>query len=92
MNPHLEPSSPEVDPMVADAITAIRDRFGAEGLRDVISLATAELARVVDAEKQLAALDAEREAAAAANRPASDDTQAWLAYTEAEPTGDNDVR
>jgi hypothetical protein len=89
---NTEPSTPEVDPMVADAITAIRDRFGAEGLRDVISLATIELARVMEAEKQLSALNAEREAAAVADRPPSDDTQAWLAYTEAEPTADDDVR
>ena len=90
MNARLEPSTPDVDPMVADMITSIRDRFGAEGLRDVIRLATEELAKVQEAEEQLASLDQPSEPAVSAPITDSADTQAWLAYTEAEP--DDDLR
>lgn len=83
---NLESTPSGIDPMVADAITAIRDRFGTEGLRDVINLATAELARVQAAEQELARLSQPREPAAP-----TDETQAWLAYREADPAPDDNV-
>ena len=36
----MEPSA-DVDAMVADAVRTVRDRFGADGLRDLVALATA---------------------------------------------------
>lgn len=88
MNPRLEPTTPDVDPMVVDMLTTIRDRFGAEGLRDVIRLATIELTKVEEAEEQLASLDRPGEPTVSAPATDSADTQAWLAYTEAEPERD----
>ena len=38
----MEPSA-DVDAMVADAVRTVRDRFGADGLRDLVALATAEI-------------------------------------------------
>lgn len=86
MGPRIEPMSEEVDPMVADAVTNVRDRFGAEGLRDLIALAKAELVRVEQAERDLAAA-VEPTPATTMSGAAYDsaDTQAWLAYTEADP-------
>jgi len=89
MNNSAEPSSSDVDPMVLNMITSIRDRFGPEGLRDVIRLANQELARTEAAEQQLASLDRQGQTPAPSSDPA--DTQAWLAFTEAEPS-DDDVR
>lgn len=44
---HLDPVHQEVethvDPAVADAVHQVRDRFGARGLRDLITLASYEL-------------------------------------------------
>jgi hypothetical protein len=90
MDPRLQPQTPEVDPMVTTAVTNVRDRFGAEGLRDLMALAQMELRNVEAAERRLAAL---AEPATVAPEPAdSADTQAWLAYTEAEPDRPEDRR
>lgn len=48
-------SDQDVDPVVVDAVTMVRDRFGASGLRDVIALAERELAVVEAALAELAA-------------------------------------
>lgn len=89
MEPRVEPLTPDVDPMVVDAVTNVRDRFGAEGLRDLIALARADLAEVERAERELAAAVNEPKDVPAAPQYDSADTQAWLAYTEAEPRGDS---
>lgn len=66
------------DTLIIQTIRTIRDRFGAEGLRDLVELATRELRE---------AEQSQPEAGAAAPRqwedPAGDvaDTQAWLAFT-----------
>jgi hypothetical protein len=86
MDPRLQPQTPEVDPMVTSAVMNVRDRFGAEGLRDLMALAQMELRNVEAAERRLAAL---AEPAAAPEAVDSADTQAWLAYTEAEPERDD---
>ncbi len=44
----------EVDPLVRDAVRDIRDRFGADGLRDVIALAQQELVGALAAADELA--------------------------------------
>lgn len=82
MDSRLQPQTPEVDPMVTTAVMNVRDRFGAEGLRDLMALAQMELRNVEAAERRLAALS---EPAAAPEPADSADTQAWLAYTEADP-------
>jgi hypothetical protein len=64
-------ANPDVDRMVSDAVRSIRDRFGVAGLRDLVTLATAELQRA----EQLA----DRAAAQDTNDMA--DTQAWMAFT-----------
>jgi hypothetical protein len=64
-------ANPDVDRMVSDAVRNIRDRFGVAGLRDLVTLATAELQRA----EQLA----DRSAAQDTNDMA--DTQAWMAFT-----------
>lgn len=86
MDPRLQPQTPEVDPMVTSAVMNVRDRFGAEGLRDLMALAQMELRNVEAAERRLAAL---AEPAVAPEAVDSADTQAWLAYTEAEPERDD---
>ncbi|NED95586.1 hypothetical protein G1H11_09705 [Phytoactinopolyspora alkaliphila] len=81
-----EPANPNTDPMVSDAVKAVRDRFGAVGLRGLIALATSELARVEKAEAQLATIENAGHVAEPAQQPIdAADTQAWLAYTEADP-------
>ncbi|WP_157987679.1 hypothetical protein [Jiangella endophytica] len=67
----------------------MRDRFGAEGLRDLMALAQMELRNVEAAERRLAALS---EPAAAPEPVDAADTQAWLAYTEVDPEGSDDRR
>ncbi|MBB5786582.1 hypothetical protein [Jiangella mangrovi] len=86
MDPRLQPQTPEVDPMVTSAVMNVRDRFGAEGLRDLMALAQMELRNVEAAERRLAALS---EPATAPEPADSADTQAWLAYTDAEPERDD---
>lgn len=81
-----EPSSSEVDPMVLEAVKAVRDRFGAVGLRSLITLANDELVRAERAETRLAGLDrAEPSAGPATGNLDVADTQAWLAFTEDDP-------
>ncbi|NED98923.1 hypothetical protein [Phytoactinopolyspora halotolerans] len=76
-------STGDVDPVVVNAVQVVRDRFGAIGLRSLISLATRELARVEQAETDLAAIDNGDPAVQPVNdSPDAADTQAWLAYTE----------
>lgn len=60
--------SPGIDPLVADAVHRVRDRFGVEGLRNLIFLARQEVNRL------------EQGSATDAADPA--DTQAWLAFTD----------
>lgn len=81
-----EPTGPEAEPMVMEAVQAVRDRFGATGLRNLVSLATQELARVEQAEARLAAIEnAGNASGPAGDIPDAADTQAWLAYTEVDP-------
>lgn len=89
MDPRLQPQTPEVDPMVTTAVMNVRDRFGAEGLRDLMALAQMELRNVEAAERRLAAL---AEPAAAPEPVDAADTQAWLAYTEVDPDPGDDRR
>ena len=80
----------DVDAMVADAVRAVRDRFGADGLRDLVALAQSELE---SSERAVADL-----APTAEPEPQQDsalgaaDTQAWIAYTvqETEPDAEGD--
>jgi hypothetical protein len=80
----------EVDAMVADAVKTVRDRFGADGLRDLVALATAE---IESSERAVADLG---ELAEPASEPdpslGAADTQAWIAYTVQgpEPLDDGD--
>lgn len=55
------------DPVIARAVAGVRDRFGADGLRQLIALAQAEITRTENAQR--AAFEAA-------------DTQAWVAYTD----------
>ncbi|MBD0292373.1 MAG: hypothetical protein ICV70_02195 [Jiangellaceae bacterium] len=79
----------DVDAMVAEAVRSVRDRFGADGLRDLVALARAEIdrsERAVDGR-----LDELAEPTAApAETLDSADTQAWIAYTESNPEPAND--
>ncbi|WP_162605974.1 hypothetical protein [Jiangella aurantiaca] len=75
--------------MVTTAVMNVRDRFGAEGLRDLMAVAQMELRNAEAAERRLAAL---AEPAAAAEPVDAADTQAWLAYTEVDPDREDDRR
>jgi hypothetical protein len=80
----------EVDAMVADAVKSVRDRFGADGLRDLVALATAEIR---SSERAVADLsDVETAAAKQGSGLGAADTQAWIAYSEqgSESTDDGD--
>ncbi len=66
-------TSPDVDRMVADAVRSIRDRFGVQGLQDLVTLATAELHKVERANAELAA--------STSDQNDMGDTQAWMAFT-----------
>ncbi len=85
----MEPGA-DVDAMVADAVRSVRDRFGADGLRDLVALATAEIQSSERAVADLGEIDAP------ASQPESGldaaDTQAWIAYAvqEPEPEPDDD--
>ena len=67
-------SNPDIDRMVIDAVQRVRDRFGADGLRGLIALATTELQQFERSRQPLDLSDPQ----------ATDlgDTQAWLAFTE----------
>ena len=79
----MEPTA-DVDAMVADAVRNIRDRFGPEGLRDLVQLASLEIDRT---ERAVESLGGEAQPAEATAERAVDaaDTQAWIAYTDRDP-------
>jgi hypothetical protein len=52
----MEPDA-DVDAMVADAVRSVRDRFGADGLRDLVALASAEIASSERAVADLGEID-----------------------------------
>ncbi len=89
MDPRMQPKTPEVDPMVTTTVKNVRDRFGAEGLRDLIAVATMELRTAESAEQRLASLS---EPVPAPEPVDAADTQAWLAYTEVDPDRDTETR
>ncbi len=83
----MEPSA-DVDAMVADAVRTIRDRFGADGLRDLVALASEEIRS-----SELAVADLGEVAEPTAQQEqglSTADTQAWIAYTVQEPDPDGD--
>ncbi len=47
----------QVDPVIADAVENVSNRFGVQGLADLIALAREELARAEEALKDLSGLD-----------------------------------
>ncbi len=53
--PH--PTEPEVDPVISDAVHMVSNRFGAQGLADLIALAREELAQAEAALKELEDLE-----------------------------------
>ncbi|HEU0214960.1 MAG TPA: hypothetical protein VFR13_12790 [Jiangellaceae bacterium] len=79
----MEPTA-DVDAMVADAVRNIRDRFGPEGLRDLVQLASVEIDRAERAVESLG-VDAEPMGTTAERAFDAADTQAWIAYTDREP-------
>lgn len=85
----MEPTA-DVDAMVAEAVRTVRDRFGPEGLRDLVALANVEIERT---EQAAAALGAGSLEPLATQSGDSADTQAWMAYTGQEsdraPDADN---
>jgi hypothetical protein len=83
----MEPDA-DVDAMVADAVRSVRDRFGADGLRDLVALASAEIASSGRAVADLGEID--RPVLQAGSGPDAADTQAWLAYTAQETDQDAD--
>ena len=48
----------QIDPVITDAVEHISNRFGAQGLCDLIAVARDELARAEAALKELSELDA----------------------------------
>ncbi|MGZ4495074.1 MAG: hypothetical protein ACXVWU_10270 [Nocardioides sp.] len=48
-----EQKSQDIDPVIADAVETVSNRFGAQGLCDLIALAREELARAEEALKEL---------------------------------------
>ncbi|HSK57015.1 MAG TPA: hypothetical protein VK908_17340 [Jiangellales bacterium] len=80
----MEHSHP--DRLVVETVAHVRDRFGIDGLRDLVELATRELRRTEQALQGLAE-PAERVLSdAGAGEP---DTQTWQAYVE---EGEDDER
>ena len=83
----MEPSA-DVDAMVADTVRTVRDRFGADGLRDLVALASEEIRS-----SELAVADL-GEVGEPTSQPdqglGTADTQAWIAYTVQEPDADGD--
>lgn len=55
----IEPMTPpaDVDPVITDAVENISNRFGAQGLCDLIALARDELARAEEALRELSDVD-----------------------------------
>ena len=52
-----EQQQEQVDPVIADALENVSNRFGVQGLADLIALAREELARAEEALKDLSGLD-----------------------------------
>jgi len=52
-----EQQQEKVDPVIADAVENVSNRFGVQGLADLIALAREELARAEEALKDLSGLD-----------------------------------
>jgi hypothetical protein len=84
----MEPDA-DVDAMVADAVRSVRDRFGADGLRDLVALARLEIDRSERALADLSAVDVP--ASLRDPEPGAADTQAWIAYTAEEPEPEPDT-
>lgn len=77
-----------VDPLVVDAVTSVRDRFGADGLQALVQLATEKLAEAERAAQELREYSAPVSTATEGPSNAADD-QAWEAFVEQDPdTGD----
>jgi hypothetical protein len=53
-----EQQSSQIDPVITDAVEHISNRFGAQGLCDLIAVARDELARAEAALKELSDLEA----------------------------------
>ena len=79
----MEPTA-DVDAMVTDAVRNIRDRFGPEGLRDLVHLARREIDRAERAVESLG-LEAQPTGTGAQHGFDAADTQAWIAYTHRDP-------
>ncbi len=57
VDPALDPViDPVIDPVVVDAVEHVSNRFGVQGLNDLITLARAELSRAEVALRELADL------------------------------------
>jgi hypothetical protein len=83
----MEPSA-DVDAMVADIVKTVRDRFGADGLRDLVALASEEIR---SSERAVADLGEVGEPTSQPDQGlGTADTQAWIAYTVREPDADGD--
>ncbi len=52
-----EQQQEQVNPVIADAVENVSNRFGVQGLADLIALAREELARAEEALKDLSGLD-----------------------------------
>ena len=80
----MEPSHP--DQLVVETVAHVRDRFGVDGLRDLVELATRELRRT---EEALAGLTEPAERVLSDSSAGEPDTQTWQAYVE---EGEDDER
>jgi hypothetical protein len=87
MDRQVPPTTAEIDPLVRAAVKNVRDRFGADGLRALMALARDELREAEEAERRLAEY-----AAPATDSFDAADTQAWLAYREADAGPDDGGR
>jgi hypothetical protein len=56
MSDETTATSAEIDPVISDAVHHVSNRFGAQGLCDLIALAREELARAEAALKELSDL------------------------------------
>jgi hypothetical protein len=56
MSDETPATSTEIDPVISDAVHHVSNRFGAQGLCDLIALAREELARAEAALKELSDL------------------------------------
>jgi hypothetical protein len=83
----MEPGA-DVDAMVADAVRSVRDRFGADGLRDLVALATAE---IETSERAVANLGEIGASVSQQDPVGAADTQSWIAYAVQEPEPDDDA-